>query len=492
MSATRSAGRIALVALIGIAIYLAVGSEPPTTSRRTLEPTRERPMAPPNILLVSIDTLRADHLGAYGYHRDTSPNIDSLAADGALFTHAISPSAWTLPSHVTLLTSLPPNEHRVIGSNRRLRDHVPTLAEVLAANDYDTAGFVSGPYLQATHGYARGFATYDEEEVHARGVESQEAVTSPGLLRRVSDWLSQWAAESPRKPFFVFLHMWDVHDHYAPPPPYDEMFDPEYGGEMRSSEAFPWSTPISQVPRRELEHLIALYDGEIRFTDEHLGKVLDQLETMGVASDTLVIVTSDHGEEFYEHQAAGHSRSLFDELVNVPLVMRYPARVPAGLVFDRQVRLMDVGPTVLGLVGIPRPENFGSRSPDPGRAPIDLSPWLLGRYSADSLPELPAFLETSIWGNRRTGLRTNQYKLLNLFDSKDGGDVVSRQLYGYRRDADEKQDLLRSQMPTEARFRLESRLDQWNDSWNEPDRNSELVELDPNAIQMLRALGYIE
>ncbi|MDG2306973.1 MAG: sulfatase [Candidatus Binatia bacterium] len=479
--------RVLVLTIVVVAAALAVVTE------RRLHRAHETaaPGGRPNVLLISIDTLRADHLGAYGYERDTSPNIDELAAEGVTFRQAISPSGWTLPTHVTLLTSIPPEKHGVAAPDRRLNDDVSTLASVMRDAGYDTAGFVSGPYLGGEYGYSDGFDTYNEEEVRPRGRPSMLAVTSPGLTKFTTEWLSAWKAKDGEKPFFVFLHMWDVHDAYAPPPEYVEMFDPDFVGDMPTSEKYPWDKKPRQAPR-EFQHLLALYDGEIRYTDEHLGRVFDKLRSLGVYDDTLIILTSDHGEEFFEHGIGGHSRTLVDQLVNVPLIMRYPPRIRAGMSIENQVRLMDVGPTLLGLAGVDRPEGFGLPGPEEESRASDLSRWIAGAAPIDSLPELPVFLETTGFGNRRIGIRTDEFKLIHVFSQTEKDKVVVKALYRLPDDPGEKKNLLDAGPAPDDAADLEAKLVDWDAHWGARAKTSHTMKVNPDLTEQLRALGYVE
>ncbi|MCP5111981.1 MAG: sulfatase-like hydrolase/transferase, partial [bacterium] len=162
----------------------------------------------PNILLISIDTLRPDHLSAYGYSRETSPNLDALASEGALFQSAVAPTSWTLPSHVTMLTSLPPHQHQVAADLTRLRDDAVTLAEVLRSAGYETAAFVSGPYLRAEYGHRQGFDLYDDYTAMPLAQNAHRQITSPTLIDSITGWLNEWHDKGQERPFFVFLHMW--------------------------------------------------------------------------------------------------------------------------------------------------------------------------------------------------------------------------------------------------------------------------------------------
>jgi arylsulfatase A-like enzyme len=239
----------------------------------------------PNILLISIDSLRSDHLSCYGYHRTTSPIIDRLSQEGVRFETVVAPTSWTLPSHLTMLTSLAPEQHGVVQSRQYLPRRIDTLAEVLRRSGYATAAIVSGPYVESRYGFAQGFDTYDDYTIVASThEESHSAVTSPRLVKEAMIWLHRWV-ENERPPFFIFLHMWDVHYDYIPPAPYDRMFDANYDGDI-TSRNFSFNPDIRpDMDPRDLQHLIALYDGEIRYTDSHIGRIVTLLEEFGVLED---------------------------------------------------------------------------------------------------------------------------------------------------------------------------------------------------------------
>ena len=331
------------------------------------------PRARPSVLLVSIDTLRADHLGCYGYPRNTSPRLDALARDGVLFESHISSSSWTLPAHAALFTSVPDSVHGCVDvSATALAPEFTTLAERFRAAGYSTAGFYAGPYLHPAFGLAQGFETY---EACAAGLgkldggaaaewgadrdvmrQSHSGVTNDVVYARARAWLEEARGE----PFFCFVHFWDVHFDFVPPAPYDRLFDPDYEGDV-DGVGFFFNERIleGRISERDREHLIALYDGEVRWTDEHLGKLLDDLEGWGLGEATVVAVTSDHGTELWDRGSVGHRSTLFDELIHVPLVLRGPG-LPSGVRVEAQTRAIDVAPTLLQLARIaPARETLG-------------------------------------------------------------------------------------------------------------------------------------
>ncbi len=434
------------------------------------------PASHPNVLLVSIDTLRADHLSAYGYERETSPNIDALAAGGALFTQAISPSSWTLPTHATMLTGIPLPHHGVNSDEDRLSASVVTLAEVLAEAGYRTAAFVSAPYLHPRYGFDQGFDLYDNSaEVHD---DARNLVTSPALEKLTVDWLNRWIHTGGEQPFFIFLHMWDPHWNYIPPSPFDTMFDPDYDGDLDGSNFLERIGPTrdSKLSARDLEHLLALYDGEIRFTDHHLGRIIARIEEWGQLDNTIILVTADHGEEFFDHGRVGHAMTLYDESVQIPLIIHYPPKVPPGTVVNEQVRTRDVPATLLSLAGISVPDYFGLPADTPEFRAMDLSPWIEGR---PRLPKLPAYGD--LRGNIHS-LRTETRKFIyeGAFDYPQYFDLTT--------DPEEQNNLARRGSKRVKTLRQSLRL--FAEAEVGP-RPAERTEPDRKHLERLRSLGYI-
>ena len=380
----------------------------------------------PNVVLVSIDTLRADHLGSYGYERDTSPFLDSLAARGKLFENAFAQASWTLPSHMSLFTSTYPGTHRVETSRRALSPAIPTLTERLRDAGYATAGYVSWIYLKSEYGFGRGFDRYvellpDESQVDSA---THHSVRAEAFVERSLEWVSETAEardEGPLrgKPWFLFLHLFDPHMSYEPPLDMAQRFDPSLEGVEAGSHEF-----LSQyidglhdgdapaVPPDVLRRAKALYDGEIRYVDEALRRFFGELESQGLLENTVVVVTSDHGEEFDDHGSMeGHQWTLYDEVLRVPLFVVGPGVEPG--VEDRMVQSIDVAPTILDLVG------FATRAEVPGTVEEQVPGTFEGR---SLLPLLRGEENEAEWDelnfsqirrfNLKWALRTPRHKLI--------------------------------------------------------------------------------
>jgi arylsulfatase A-like enzyme len=310
-----------------------------------------------NAILISIDSLRADRLGIYGNSRPTSPTMDRLARQGALFTSAASNSSWTIPSHASMLTGRDVLAHGVINDTDRIPTDIPTLASAVQDAGITTGGIISFGFVGSGYGFERGFDHFDESIPSAPNYDPVRDEPAP-LVR---DLATAWLRERKDDRFFLFLHFWDVHYDYLPPPPYDRMFDPDYTGTITGENFYRSKQVNKRLPARDVEHLLALYDGEIRYVDDHLKQILDVLGELGLRERTAVIVTGDHGDEFFEHGYKGHGRTLYREVTHIPLIAYVPG-LPGGRVIDEPVSLVDLMPTILDLLGIAAPEGLNGTS----------------------------------------------------------------------------------------------------------------------------------
>jgi arylsulfatase A-like enzyme len=311
----------------------------------------ERPL---NLVIIAVDTLRPDHVGCYGYGRNTTPNIDRLAERGATFRRAVSQAPWTLASFATVFTSLYPTQHGAIAIGTRMRTSFPTLAGILKERGYATGAVVNAAAIKPANRTDRGFDLYHMTPPEGRIADG----TTRDALR--------WIDETGDRPFFAFVHYFDPHLSYSPPSPYDTLFFPDYDGPLGNSfnlEGFSRVRPVmfeelKRLTRTDWKHIVALYDGEIAFTDRHVGSLVQGLEARGLAENTLIVFLSDHGEEFFEHGGFEHGHCLYDEVIRVPLIFSLPGQIPEGTILERQVRLLDVAPTVLDFLGLEAPAAF--------------------------------------------------------------------------------------------------------------------------------------
>lgn len=446
---------------------------------------------PPNLVLISIDSLRYDHVGCYGYPAPTSPTLDRLAREGVRFQNALSTTSWTLPSHAAMFTGLYDSTHGLVDNGLRLDPRHRTLAEELARSGYHTAGFFGGPYLHPVFGLGDGFEVYEncmasaDEALDAEAFASQSRrvhgeshadITSPRTLAKVL----AWSEKAPKdKPYFLFVHLWDVHYDYRAPQEYVERFDPGYTGAVTGADFVRNPAIKPGMDPRDFKHLMALYDAEIRFTDEHLGRMLAGLEAAGRLENTLVIVTADHGEEFLDHGKKGHQHSLFEEVVRVPLIAHWPGQISAGGVVETQVRLIDLMPTFLAVAGVRDTPLMSGR---------DLRPLLAGR----ALEERPALLELHADGRQFAALRTNQFKVLSQ-GKTPRGDELPDFAFDLTRDPREQQplDVKLDPRATKGLAALREVRTHVTELKEHIGANAQAVDLDEAMLRRLRDLGYL-
>ena len=311
---------------------------------------------PPSVLLITIDTLRADHLGAYGSELARTPNIDRLASESTLFETAAAPMPLTRPSHFSILTSRYPREHGVVNNEMSLPEEEDTLPEMLGRRGYRTAAYLGVRLLGGDSGANQGFEVFDAPT----NVKQRAAET---VVTGALEWLG---GLHPEERFFLWLHVFDPHLPYAPPAELRDLVQSEVLEEYPSVD---WAelkeiaaANDGDVPARYLEHAKALYRGDIAYTDIWIGKLLDELRASGRLNDTLTILTADHGESFENGVFFEHADSLSDGALRVPLIVRYPKVFGANVREANQTSTVDIAPTILELVGMDAPRRFSGRS----------------------------------------------------------------------------------------------------------------------------------
>jgi len=402
--------------------------------------------ARPNVLFVSVDTLRADHLGAYGYGRPTSPRIDALADGGLVFENAQASASWTLPGLASVMTSYYTSTHGCWSFGSRLDDSFTTLTEILTAAGFDTACVTSHLFVTTRHGLQQGFVHFDDTFAYP-AVDPEDNVTSGLISDRGVRFLEQKAAAPDGKPWFLWLHYFDPHANYMAHEGITERF----------------RTPGERAPNQvDIDN----YDGEIAFTDRHIGRVLDALDETGQAGNTIVVLFSDHGEEFLDHGGLRHGHTLFGELVRVPLILRAPGLEPgrvAGI-----VRTVDIFPTVLDLVGLPTPAD------------------IMGRGLLREGASLPALAETRLdQGALMEALVHDGHKLIH--DLRDD----SYALFDLVNDPREQEDIAGQQPARLAELRklLRGSVRQ-SERLSERFETSPELDLSPAVLEQLKGLGY--
>jgi len=413
----------------------------------------------PNLLVVSIDTLRARNVGAYGYARDTSPFLDQLAASGTLFENAITASVTTGPSHMSLFTGLYPVHHGMrTGMEPRAPEATP-VAVLLRRAGYHTAAFTEDGYIIRTLGFGDGFSEYSENPGYTRAV--------PGDARITFQQAEHWLARSQRRPFFLFVHTYQVHSPYRPPAETAGLFHDD--GEPGTASA-------------ELRRQHDDYDREIRFVDGKVRELVEALDAHGLRGSTTLVVLSDHGEEFGEHGYFQHGTALFEETLRVPLIFAGPG-IPAGRRVAAQVSLIDVLPTLLDLAGVAPPAGLDGQSLLPAmRGAVLPDRTLFAEATAPGRWRLPFLREA--WNPPLIAARSQHAKL--LVHRPTEGEAAPPQRYDLEADALEHspqplagEDLAKAQALVDGYLH------------GPAGHESSPAALDPELRERLEGLGYV-
>lgn len=354
------------------------------------------------VILISIDTLRADRLGAYGYPRPTSPVLDRFASDGTRFATCIAASPWTLPSHISMLTGLYPARHGAIHVRRPLRTGVPMLSDVLRDQGFRTAAIVASDLVLPDDRCRRSFEHY--HEIDWRGSAPGPWILNTGaeITTEATTWLETLESEDP---FFLFLHYYDVHSDYLAEPRFRTLLGAADDLEPGSSPFLTKNRKDGSVTETQRQQAERLYDAEIRQLDTRLGTLFDTLRRLDLWNRTLIIVTSDHGEEFQEHGRLLHGRALYEESMHVPLLMRGPG-IPQGRVITGLTSHVDITPTILAATGA----TFDT--------PVDGSSLLPALAGVDT--DRPEFVVSeAAHGGKVRMIRTARFKLIDHRDRAD-------------------------------------------------------------------------
>jgi arylsulfatase A-like enzyme len=472
------------------------------------------PSAPPakdaNVLVILIDALRSDHLDCYGYDLKTAPFVTQLTREGIVFEQVSATCSWTKPSIASLFTSLYPSQHGVLmGNARDTADHyvsdvlppsLPVLAEFYRKAGYATFGAVCNSHLKAFMGFGKGFEKYGE-------------IT--GEARLIADAFIEWmkTREKDRRPFFAYLHFLDVHS-YTPPKAYRERFGkPKLKHFLKGGDFLKFRKDVkegrAEVPEDEIEGIQLLYDAEIRYTDDMLRKIVDYLKERSAWDRTLFVMTSDHGEEFFEHNEFAHGHSMADNLLRIPFIMRLPGGVFAGKRLDVPANLVDIQPTLLDLSGISYPGDiFVGRSlvqPITDDQASERDRFRYGELFKESKDD-GFYLIQSLRDRHFHFLRTyrpregvlqtlRELKKKSLFDArlrKDRPELykVVDKLFDLQEDPGEFNDVLADHPELYTRMSdYLKRIDQL--LYRQGTADAGQVALDPETIEELKGMGYI-
>ncbi len=428
----------------------------------------------PPIIIYLIDALRADHLGIYGYDRPTSPNIDRFAADGIVFTNAQAQSSWTRTSVTSLFTGLLPQVHGVNGREDALAQPIDTMAEILRDAGYRPLGLITNGNVSATFGLDQGFKQYKHLG------ESRRQISIHQLSHRINETVFDWfdSGDLPRdKPLFIYLHATDPHAPYTPPEAFRKRFadgvDPEIGYIANVRAITTGTKPPSDDTR---QGWIDLYDGEIAFNDHQFGLLMDKFKTLDLYDEALIVMLSDHGEEFLDHGGWEHGRTLYGEQLLVPLIVKLPGNKAAGTRVDAVAGQIDVLPTILDYLGIEPPSPLDGQS---------LLPLL-----NDGQREGPSFSYLALGDHHFRSVLVNGWKL--IVDESADLDRPVRELFRVAEDRAENHDrndteALEAGYLHQTLRGLEAGLDERSQHFT-PDR----AEMSDELRDRLEALGYLD
>ncbi len=449
---------------------------------RTLSCAEAPDPRPLNVVLIVVDTLRWDHLSGYGMPRSTTPHLDALARDGVMFRNAYAPSSWTLPSIVSLHTGLYPGSHGMVDPSRKLSTEAVTLAEMLHDAGYRTFATVSNKLIAGSgRRLDQGFETYLDSEARAPG-----HVSSGGVTRQAIDAVDALGAGPD--PFFLYVHYFDPHSPYRRHPGIG--FAAESAGRLRGGELIgDLRSMMDDLTDEELGLVVDAYDEEIRWTDLAIGRLLDDLRGRDLLDRTLLVVTADHGEEFLERGWIGHTKTLYEDLVRVPLIVRdprgrggSPAVPPDRRIATRAVSLVGVPATILEILGVEADEETlqeGSFADALAGSPlVGESPGIF--LEVDYAPLNP---QNVIRRTFKKGLVRDGWKAIR----DDSTGVV--ELYDLAADGLERHDeSARRPVATEE---MVDALDDWIRATRARSLDGGRVHLTPENMEQLRALGYV-
>jgi len=406
-----------------------------------------------NVLMIVVDTLRRDHLSCYGYERETSPNIDRLAAGGTRYDRASSQAPWTTASIGSLMTSRYPSELGIKSDRSVLHDDHLLLAEMLRAAGYRTAAAISHNFCSSKWNFDQGFESFDESNVLGH-----QELSSPGVTARGIELLEELQSE----PFFLWLHYFDPHFAYNEHTEH-AFGDPEtYGERVTAGMPFSKLTKLRKtLSQEELQQIRDYYDSEIRYTDRYIGQVLDKLAELELDENTLVVLTADHGEEFLDHDRLGHAKTLYREVIGVPLIIRAPGRAPS--VVDDPVGLVDVTPTILECLG------------------LDATSVIRGTSLFAQSPDRPVFMENAR-GKPIRAVVHGRYKLVEQIGRN------RFELYDLQQDPAEQNNLAHSE--AERGAELKQLLKGWAKALAEAPVQAVETDLSDELQDHLKAMGY--
>ncbi len=463
----------------------------------------------PNILLISVDALRPDHTFLGHYERDTTPHLKEFAKESVIFDNAFANSSWTRASVTTMFTSLYPTSHGNNGLGSEISDAAFTLPKALKTKGYATGVFSANAFVSPVFGYGSGVDKFYHKQISIFGQLILGHIL--GSIRKYSPFLKElnkflesveipfwgqarkttqaeglnnafldWIASLNNQPFFAYFHYMETHTPYATPPPFNRKFvKPSYAGPEQHDyplhEPFYPLTKAIALPEDKYENVVAQYDGNIAYVDHRLNELFEALRERHLLDKTVVIITADHGEEFYEHYGWGHGKSLYREVIHVPMIVRYPAFFPQGKVSQANVQHIDLLPTILDLTGVPAPKHLEGRSFVP-----------LAKNPDDPGDTRPLYSEVI---HENSYARTVIDKNLKLIELHVYG-KEKQLLYDLTADPKEQNPLDLKTHPESVS--LKQLLDSFYKRAEGKMLGSKSVEIDQETLERLKTLGYVK
>lgn len=455
----------------------------------------------PNILMIVIDAARADHFSCYGYPKKTSPFIDEIAAEGVVYENAISAAGWTLPSHTSMFTGTYVSKHGVHNENHVFGDELPTMPEVLQKDGYHTVGFCTNDWLSAATGLTRGFTEFYNYQFSIFKHKAKRFVNSIfnrgkdswgyQINKDVNSWLKLYDYQ---KPFFMFVHLNELHLPYQLPAPFNSRFLPEgmtYEEASRVNQnpkAF--YAGVEKMTERDFEISRGLYDCAINYSDYRINELYQQLKKMNVLDDTLLIITSDHGESIGDHGHFDHYYVLYEALVKVPLIMRYPKVFPSGTRYKELVQTMDFLPTLKEMLHLNDPElNVMQGVPlPPLNSKTGPREFAIAERFKDlaglkkSYPDMDLKHLESWELDRKIAYRTQKYKLIS-------SENYDSELYDIESDPNELHNLIHEKK--DVAENLQKQIEAWRSTFKAAETEGKAADFDDAMRKRLESLGYL-
>jgi arylsulfatase A-like enzyme len=418
-----------------------------------------------NVILISVDSLRKDHIGIYGYEKNTTPNIDKFAKKSLVFTNAVGQSSWTLPSHISIFTSLYPSSHGVPYIGYQLNKNITMFHEFLKSQNYTSIAIINNVYLSSIFGFNRSFDFFNEQ--FANYTKNGKTITD--VNKHFFDWLNK----NHQKKFFAFIQYIDSHCPYIAHEKYFTNYQQEHEKykylEKKCASSLKNYTPTKD----EIQFMKKAYDSDIAFVDENLNELFKKLEVLGIINKTIIILTSDHGDQFMEHGGLEHAYTLYDEVISVPLIIWHPKLNTK--IINTQVQLIDIMPTILDFLGLSIPNNIDGKS-------------LIAVISGNSNKETPAFSEKPPY--KIISVRFNDFKFILTNNT-------NRELYDLKNDPNEKENVTKKypgianqleRMILEYKIETTKKANMFNGSIF---KEIGELNLDPAVREKLRELGYV-